>query len=254
MPDLSPATIQHGVHRSAPVGTKSQAVQASQRSFNDMLLRGQRVVPAPKLEVQMICNLGRSWEEGCFAKPTPGVRDRDTYEIDGSRSEQDSNPCFSHDHVFASSFRRLSVSGASRVDATKTRTEDFRETSRLLSSLDQWPAITEIEQPDLRSWPRLTGRAHTVRSTRIPARSHRVNLSENPVGIDFGITWEYGNRTGFLRDLQESSERMRAKATLAPPAAIAPRVAAGPLTSSAILGHRPPRSPPRADATEDSHY
>ena len=93
MPDLSPATIQHGVHRSSPVGTKSQAVQASQRSFNDMLLRGQRVVPAPKLEVQMICNLGRSWEEGCFAKPSPGVRDRDTYEIDGSRSEQDLNPC-----------------------------------------------------------------------------------------------------------------------------------------------------------------
>src|SRR5215472_13708041 len=60
-------------------------------------------------------------------------------------------PCFSHDHVFASSFRRFSVSGASRVDATKTRTEDFRETSRLLSSLDRWPAITEIEQPDLRS-------------------------------------------------------------------------------------------------------
>src|SRR5262249_2937546 len=94
-------------------------------------------------------------------------------------------PCFSHDHVFArshfkthsgpleaypeahkttprttpdggfemtsSSFRRFSVSGASRVDATKTRTEDLRETSRLLSSLDLWPAITEIERPDLRS-------------------------------------------------------------------------------------------------------
>src|SRR5215831_4407800 len=35
-------------------------------------------------------------------------------------------------------------------------------------------------------------------------------VSENPVGIDVGITWEYGNRTGFLRDLQESSERMSA--------------------------------------------
>src|SRR5215467_8066522 len=49
---------------------------------------------------------------------------------------RDSNPCFSHDHVFASSFRRFSVSGVSRVDATQTRTEDFRETSRLLSSLE----------------------------------------------------------------------------------------------------------------------
>src|SRR5262249_4242141 len=49
------------------------------------------------------------------------------------------NPCFSHGHVFASSFRRVSVPGASRGDATKTRTGDFRETSRLLSSLDQCP-------------------------------------------------------------------------------------------------------------------
>jgi len=40
--------------------------------------------------------------------------------------------------------------------------------------------------------------------------------------------WEYGNRPGFLRDLQESSETMRAKATLARGGA--PRVAAGPLT------------------------
>ena len=36
------------------------------------------------------------------------------------------------------------------------------------------------------------------------------------MGIDVEITWEYGNRTGFPRDLQQSSERMRAKATLAP--------------------------------------
>jgi len=26
------------------------------------------------------------------------------------------------------------------------------------------------------------------------------------VGIDVGITWEYGNRTGFLRDLEESTD------------------------------------------------
>src|SRR5215471_15893758 len=47
-------------------------------------------------------------------------------------------------------FRRFSVSGASRVDATKTRTEDFRETSRLLSSLDRWPATTDIKDAQLR--------------------------------------------------------------------------------------------------------
>src|SRR5262249_5350357 len=134
-----------------------------------------------------------------------------------------------------------------------TRTEDFRETSRLLSSLDRWPAITEIEQPALRSGRRLTGRAHTVRSTRIPARSHRVNFSEN----QWESTWEYGNRTGFLHDLQESSERMRAKATLAPSGARATLV---PCHGGRSRGVRPPdvispfsdtapQEPPRADAT-----
>jgi len=104
-----------------------------------------------------------------------------------------------------------------RSPAPRTRVSEPRWKHRVSFTrpLDRFrwlwgPAITEIEEPDLRSCPRLTGRAHTVRSTRIPARSHRVNLSEHPVGIDVGITWEYGNRTGFLHDLQESSERMSA--------------------------------------------
>ena len=59
-------------------------------------------------------------------------------------------------------------------------------------------------------------------------RGRRYPLAARYLRTQWESMWEYGNRPGFLRDLQESSETMRAKATLARGGA--PRVAAGPLT------------------------
>src|SRR5262249_20933132 len=114
MPDLS-----HDPARSASKRTRGRQIASSANKpaqFQRYAFAMTTCRPShPKLEVQMISNLARSWEEGCFAKPSPGVRDRNTYEIDGSRSEQDSNPCFRSATRFLNCFQQLRA-----VDSTSS--------------------------------------------------------------------------------------------------------------------------------------
>ena len=51
-----------------------------------------------------------------------------TPEKSGEWLQRDSNPCFSHDHVFAKSFSQLQRSSTPNPDATKTRSLKFLKT------------------------------------------------------------------------------------------------------------------------------
>src|SRR5215831_1342548 len=77
MPDLS-----HDPARSASKRTRRHQIARSANKpaqFQRYAFAMTTCRPShPKLEVQMISNLARGWEEGCFAKPSPGVRDSDT--------------------------------------------------------------------------------------------------------------------------------------------------------------------------------